>query len=269
MLDNQDYFKANKAIWDEKTKHHSNSGFYNVPAFLQGKTSLSDIEMEYLKDVKGKKVMHLQCHFGLDTLSIARLGAQATGIDLSSESIKLAKELNEQLGLDVQFHECNVYDTEQFVNEKYDLIFCSYGALVWLPDLEKWTAMVDRLLKPNGRCLIVEFHPYIHTFDYPNTDIKFNYCNAGKPYMESSAESYTDSSKHKAMKEFFWTHSLEEVMAGFIQRDYDFLAFREYYYSPYDCFGNSKEIEPGKWVFGGFEAKIPHVYALYLQKKDI
>ncbi len=266
MNDFEKYFEANKAIWEEKTTHHEKSSFYDVPSFLAGQSSLNEIELEFLRDISGKKILHLQCHFGLDSLSMARMGAQVTGLDLSEKSIELAKKLNEQCQLNVQFIQCNVYDALDHLDEKFDLIFTSYGALVWLPDLELWTEIVNKLLKPDGECLIVEFHPYIYTFDFPKTDIKFSYKNTGLPYSESSANSYTDNSDHREMREYFWSHSIEEVMTGFIKRKYQFLNFKEYYYSPYNCFGNSVESQVGKWVFGGFNVDIPHVYALHVKK---
>src|SRR5688572_33141916 len=106
----QQYFEENKILWNKRTHVHKDSSFYDVPAFLAGKSSLNEIELKGLGDVKGKKILHLQCHFGMDTLSLARLGADVTGIDLSDASIEEAKKLNGQLRLDAKFICCNIYD---------------------------------------------------------------------------------------------------------------------------------------------------------------
>ena len=103
MNKEQNYIEINKALWDEKTNHHTRSDFYKMNDFLEGSTSLKDIELNLLGDVKGKTILHLQCHFGQDSLSLARMGAKVTGVDFSGEAIKKAKQINEQLGLDAEF----------------------------------------------------------------------------------------------------------------------------------------------------------------------
>src|ERR1700748_3023902 len=139
----QNYKEINKEAWNKKTAVHVDADFYDVPAFLNGKNSLHTTELNLLGNVKGKSILHLQCHFGLDTLSLARMGAKVTGIDLSDKAIAKARELNTKLGLDATFICCDIYDLPQNLNEKFDLIFTSYGVLGWLPDLQKWAAVID------------------------------------------------------------------------------------------------------------------------------
>src|ERR1043165_2697289 len=110
-----EYLEANRALWDKKTEYHTGSDFYKMDAFLAGATSLNDIELQLLGDIKGKSILHLQCHFGQDTLSLARMGAKVTGVDLSGEAIKKAQELNDKLGLDATFVCANVYDVPQIL----------------------------------------------------------------------------------------------------------------------------------------------------------
>ena len=138
MSNQEKYFEVNKTTWNQKVQIHAKSKMYDLEAFKKGKTSLMSYELEALGDVTGKSLLHLQCHFGQDTLSWSRMGAKSTGIDLSDEGIALAKDLNSELGLDAQFVCCNVLDTSQYVDETFDIVFTSYGVIGWLPDLKPW-----------------------------------------------------------------------------------------------------------------------------------
>jgi 2-polyprenyl-3-methyl-5-hydroxy-6-metoxy-1,4-benzoquinol methylase len=138
----QKYFAANKQLWNHRTVVHKDSSFYDMPSFLNGKTALKEIELKELGDVMGKKILHLQCHFGMDTLSLARMGAKVTGVDLSDTAIDEAKKLNIDLGLDAEFICCNIYDLHTQVTEStkaslfggglegaFDIVFTSYGVI--------------------------------------------------------------------------------------------------------------------------------------------
>lgn len=116
MHPEEDYIQINKNSWNNKTKIHLHSEFYNVEGFKQGKTSLNPIELDLLGNIAGKKILHLQCHFGQDTISLARMGAHVTGIDLSDKAIDTAKELAVSMGQDVQFICCNIYDLKAGYN---------------------------------------------------------------------------------------------------------------------------------------------------------
>src|SRR5210317_537924 len=111
MTDYKKFFEVNRSTWNNKVKVHANSDMYNLKAFKSGKSSLMPYELEVLNNVQGKSLLHLQCHFGQDTLSWSRLGAKCVGVDISDEGIKLAKTLNTELNLDAEFVCCNVLDT--------------------------------------------------------------------------------------------------------------------------------------------------------------
>ena len=146
-----DYIAINKKLWDEKTEHHFQSDFYDVGSFLKGKDSLNTIELELLGELKGKKILHLQCHFGQDTISLARHGAEATGVDLSDKAIEKARELNDKLGTGARFIQSDVYQLHEVLNEQFDIVFTSYGVIGWLPDMTKWAEVIHRFLKPGGK----------------------------------------------------------------------------------------------------------------------
>jgi SAM-dependent methyltransferase len=144
-------------LWNKRTAVHKDSSFYDLAGFKTGINALTPIELSEVGDVKGKKLLHLQCHFGLDTLSWSRLGAKCTGVDLSDDAIKLAREINEELKLDAKFICCNVYDLHPGNAERlktglnpgsFDIVFTSYGTIGWLPDLVKWAETIAWYLKP-------------------------------------------------------------------------------------------------------------------------
>ncbi len=155
-------FEHNRQSWNELTPLHFNSEFYDVEGFKQGKTSLNHIELNEIGDVSEKKLLHLQCHFGMDTLSFARMGADVTGVDLSDEAIRTAQQLSSELNIPARFIQSNVYEIDQKLDEKFDIVYTSYGAINWLNDLDLWAKIIDRFLKPGGKFYIIEFHPFIY-----------------------------------------------------------------------------------------------------------
>ena len=171
---NEKYYAANKELWDDLAKSHYEieSKGYSVKSFLEGQTTLQPYELNEIGNVNGKSLLHLQCHFGLDTLSWAREGAIVTGIDISSEGIRLAKLLAEQAKLEGNFIESNLYDLSKVLFEKFDIVYTSIGVLCWLNDLKEWGKIITHFLKPGGFFYIAEIHPFSMVFDNETKDIK-------------------------------------------------------------------------------------------------
>lgn len=261
-----DSFEHNRQSWNELTTLHAESSFYNVDSFKKGKTSLNHIEIEELGDIKGKKILHLQCHFGMDTLSLARLGAEVVGVDISDASIQKATELSNELKIPARFIRSNVYDIESVLDETFDIVYTSYGAINWLNDLDKWAKIINRYLKPNGFFYMVEFHPFIYTLN-DNWEIVDNYFNS-KPLETVVENSYTDKSEVSEMnlKHIEWHHSLSEVLNSIISNEMTIEFLNEFPYQVYKCFPNLIEIESGKWVSDKHGDKIPHMYSLKAKK---
>ncbi|MFB6726558.1 class I SAM-dependent methyltransferase [Kribbella sp. NPDC056345] len=152
--------EGNRAGWDLRAEAHtSGAGLYDVDGFRAGGSSLRPFELEALGDVRGKRLLHLMCHFGLDTLSWARLGASVTGLDFSGSAVEAARRLADEVGLDARFVQADVYDAADVLGEQYDIVIATYGVLVWLPDLTEWARVVARLLRPGGMLFVGEFHP--------------------------------------------------------------------------------------------------------------
>jgi SAM-dependent methyltransferase len=223
------YFEANKDAWNERTVVHKDSAFYDVPAFKAGAISLQPLELAEVGDVKGKTLLHLQCHFGLDTLSWARLGATVTGIDLSDKAIAAAKNLSADLNINAEFVCCNVYDLSQKLSKKFDIVFTSYGVVGWLPDLDKWASVIAHFLKPGGTFHLFEFHPVVWMFDDDFKYIKYSYHNA-ETIVENKTGTYTDRNADIAYTEYSWNHSLSEVLNALISKGLQIQHLNEFPY---------------------------------------
>lgn len=262
----ENYIQINKQAWNNQVPVHLGSSFYDMKGFLNGKNTVPLIDLELLGDINGKSILHLQCHFGQDTLSLARLGANCRGIDLSNKAIEKAQELNNQLGLNARFICCDVYETPDFLNEKFDMVYTSYGTIGWLPDLDKWAKVISHFLKPNGKLVFVEFHPVLWMFDDDFTKIQYHYHNE-KPIVESNSGTYAD--KNAAIKTAYigWNHSLSEVIQSLLNNGLQIEHFEEYDYSNYNCFNELIEFEPAKFRIKHLENKIPMMYSLTAKKK--
>lgn len=261
-----DYFENNKASWNKWTTINFASDFYDVPSFLKGKNSLNSIELDLLGDVQGKSILHLQCHFGMDTLSLARMGASVTGIDLSDESIKHANQLKNQLGLDARFINCNLYDLPAQLDEQFDLVFTSYGTIGWLPDINKWASIVSKFLKPDGAFVFAEFHPLVWMMDDNFDHIHYRYFNDA-PIIETTDGTYADREADVKVQFAGWNHGLAEVLQALINEHIHIEKITEFDYSPYDCFNGTIEIEKGKYRIEKLGNKIPMVYSLLGKKR--
>lgn len=261
-------FEKNRESWNEWTTLHTESSFYDLDSFKKGETSLNHIEIEELGDVKGKKLLHLQCHFGMDTLSLARKGAIVTGVDISDTSIQKATELSEELDIPARFIRSNVFDIEKVLDETFDIVYISYGAINWLDDLDKWARMITRFLKPNGVFYFVEFHPFIYTLN-EKSEVAKSYFKS-KPIETLSDNSYTDNSEvtNKDLKHVEWHHSLSEVINSLISSGLTLEFFNEFPYQVYNCFPNLVESEKGKWVSNKYGDTIPHMYSLKARKSN-
>ncbi len=250
-----DYLQTNKATWDQRAAVHVRSEFYDVDGFLNGQCSLNSIELSGLGQVSGKTLLHLQCHFGLDTLSWARRGAQVTGVDLSSTAIDTANELKEKAGLSASFICSDVYRYGESTEHTYDIVFTSYGAVCWLPSIRQWAEVVAKCLKPGGTFYIAEFHPVydIHA-GYP-------YFHSAQPDV-SEESTYTENSSGEKSTIVTWGHPLSDVVNALITVGIRIDQLNEYPYSPYNCFDGMQEREPGRFYISKSGHDIPLVYSI-------
>ncbi|RYZ18759.1 MAG: class I SAM-dependent methyltransferase [Chitinophagaceae bacterium] len=260
-----DYVTVNRASWNNRTEAHLRSDFYDVPGFLRGASSLNAIELELLGNIAGQSLLHLQCHFGQDTISLARMGAQATGVDLSDKAIDAARDLARDAGTDARFICSNVYDLPEQLDEQFDIVFSSYGTIGWLPDIDRWAALIARYLKPGGRFVFAEFHPFVWTFDDDFQKVAYRYFNSG-PIVETESGTYADREAPISQQYVCWNHGLAEVIGALVRNGLALEVFNEYDYSPYNCFRHTVEVAPKQFRIEHLGDKIPMVYALVARK---
>lgn len=267
MSKEHNYIAINRQSWNKKTDIHLNSEFYDMDSFRKGNTSLNDIELELLGDLQGKSVLHLQCHFGQDTISLSRLGAKVVGVDLSDNAIDNARKIAAEMQAEATFICCDLYALPGYLDQQFDVVFTSYGTIGWLPDLGKWAQVVSRFLKPGGTFVFVEFHPVVWMFDDNFEQIGYNYFNSGA-VVETYEGTYADRDADLQAEYVMWNHSISEVVNSLIRNGLEINLLDEFDYSPYNCFRKTVEIAPKKYRIAHLDNKIPMVYSIRATKKS-
>lgn len=260
------YIEINRESWNNRVEAHLKSRFYDLESFVKGKSSLNSIELDLLGDIRGKSILHLQCHFGQDTISLFRLGAEVTGVDLSDKAIDSARQLTRDTNSDANFICCDIYDLPDHLDRQFDIVFTSYGTIGWLPDLDKWAKVISRYLKQNGKLVFVEFHPVVWMFDDNFEKIGYNYFKSDA-IIETENGTYADKSADIVLESVSWNHGLSEVIRSLIKNGLEIISFDEYDYSPYNCFSKTIEFEEGKFRIEHLGNKIPMVYSIVAEKK--
>jgi SAM-dependent methyltransferase len=249
------YFEMNRVGWDQRVSAHFESKFYDVEGFLAGNTSLREIELEELGNVAGKRMLHLQCHFGMDTLSWVRQGAVCTGVDISPMAIQKARELAARTKLDAKFVCSDVYGFTPGGSTPYEIVFTSYGAICWLPDLNKWAEIVASNLAVGGTFYMVEFHPIYDLI------AGYSYFTRAVPDVEEEG-TYTENGTDAVAKLATWAHPLSSVINALIGVGIQVERVNEFAFSPYNCFEGMVEREPGRFYLGHRGNDVPIVYSL-------
>lgn len=271
-LSTEDYLRSNRALWDKLTPVHVRSDFYHVDTFKAGDNRLRDYEIEEVGDVTGKDLLHLQCHFGLDTLSWARLGARVTGIDFSSAAIAEARSLAEQLGIAATFVVSDLYQLPAHLEGDFDVVYTSRGVLGWLPDLTRWAEVIAHFLRPGGVFYVTEAHPLLWIFDDDEgvTDLRVRYDYFSTEVLPFEVKgSYADTSADVDHDfEYGWNHTLGDIVTSLADQRLTIELLHEFPYlewpAPFLVEGSD-----GRWVLprdrtGG----IPLMFSLRAVKGD-
>ncbi|MFC5186830.1 class I SAM-dependent methyltransferase [Actinomadura harenae] len=209
---------ANRALWDARAQAHGttpNDMLYDVDSFLAGRQTLYGIELELAGDVTGQDVLHLQCHFGMDTLNWARLGARGTGVDFSSTAIARARELAELAGLTADFVEADTQNLPSGLAGRFDLVVATYGVLCWIGDLDAWMRGAATALRPGGRLVLVDLHPAYQTLaSYEPLVADWPY-GGGEPQREVVTGTYADPDLPMTAQEVVqYPHSVGEIVTA-------------------------------------------------------
>jgi SAM-dependent methyltransferase len=258
-----EYLKTNQKLWDAWTREHEESAFYDVQGFKGGREVLHSTELAEMGDVRGNRFLHLQCHFGLDTLAWARRGSLVTGVDFSPEGIALAKSLVAELSIPAAFVCADVLELDKHLHGRFDIVFSSYGVLHWLSDLRRRAQVLAHFLKPGGFFYIVEDHPFMRVFDseFSTTELKVanQYFFAG-PYEAETEGSYATDFKGEARKFYMWDHSLGEVITSLIEAGLRIEFLHEFPIALRAKFPIMQQGQDGYWGLGAKTTWCPAVF---------
>ncbi len=215
------YYETNRARWDESVPIHVTSSGYDLQGFLRGEKSLYAVEMDEVGDVRGEDLLHLQCHFGMDTLNWARLGAKVTGLDFSRPAIEQARELASQVGIDnATFVQSDLYAAREAIGGRFDIVYTGIGALCWLHDIREWARIVAHFLKPGGFLYLYEGHPILWSLDTERSDqqlvITEPYFERGTPQLYEGEYTYVDGPPLKNTRNYEWNHGIGEIVTALI-----------------------------------------------------
>lgn len=263
------YRGANRTAWDAWAKLHVGSPFYDVEGFKRGvsrRAPLDALETRLVGDVAGRSLLHLQCHFGLDTIAWARRGAVVTGVDFSGEAIAAARALAADLGVAAAFVESDIYDLPERLGGEFDVVFTSHGVLGWLPDLERWGGIIARFLKPGGRFCIVEQHPFAMIFDdapgTPPLHVAYPYFHAAEPMRVEGRGSYAVPEAPVKTVTYQWAHALADILGAVLRAGLRIESFEEHAFECYRMFPWLERRPDGTWRAPSDLREIPLMFSL-------
>jgi SAM-dependent methyltransferase len=249
-----DPIRENELLWDAWTPIHQASAFYDLEGFREGGIRLPDEEIATVGDVRGKTLLHLQCHFGIDTLSWARLGAKVTGADFSEKAVELARRLAAELGIsDARFIRSDLYDLPNVLDEQFDVVYTSRGVIGWLPDIRRWAEVVAHFVRPGGTFYIAEIHPIAQAFENEGVEpgelrLAYPYWEHANPLTFPVKGSYADPTAEVGVeREHGWDHGLGEIVTALIDAGLRIERLREYPYCEWKL-DFLVEGPDGRWV---------------------
>jgi SAM-dependent methyltransferase len=272
-----DYRTVNKASWDERAPAHAASPDYAVERFTADPAYLSRVvsfDRPLLGDISGLRGIHVQCHIGTDTLSLARLGATMTGLDFSAQSLAQARALAAATATEIYYVEADVYDAPTVLGEdRFDLVYTGVGALGWLPSIERWASVVASLLVPGGRLFIREGHPVLWAVDDVRADgvlaLEYPYFEHEEPMIWDEPGTYVRTDvefEHNVTHE--WNHGLGEIVSALLQSGMDITGLVEHQSVPWDALpGQMHDVGDGEYQLRDRPWRLPHTYTLQAVRK--
>jgi SAM-dependent methyltransferase len=267
---NMDHFlESNRQLWNDWTDIHEKSKFYDMQGFLAGQLRLDSIERA-LGDVSGKSLLHLQCHFGLGTLSWARLGARVTGADFSEKGIGLARRLAQETNLEANFVCSDIYDLPKTLSGEFDIVFTSHGVLSWLPDLREWAKVVAHFVARGGLFYIVEAHPFAYVFDEAHKSelrVRYPYFHKAAPDSSEVKGTYADRDADYRGVEYYWTHSMSDILNSLIAAGLRVESLREYPFLSWQMYPFMEMDDEGWWHLPEDFPQLPLMFSLRATKE--
>jgi SAM-dependent methyltransferase len=259
----EDWLQTNREMWDERVPIHVASGFYDVEAFVAGASTLRPFEVQELGDLSGRTLVHLQCHFGLDTLSLARAGARVTGLDFSEPAVGAARALAVRTGIEAEFVHANVYDAvDALGGRRFDVVYTGLGAINWLPDIEAWASTVAALLAPGGTFYLAEFHPFADVFADDDLTVAYPYFH-DKPLVFDEPGTYADlEAKTTHNRSIEWTHGLGSVVSALIDAGLRIELLHEHDHTLFPRWPMLRREADGAYRFPHATPSLPLMYSL-------
>jgi SAM-dependent methyltransferase len=267
-----DYQTTNHDLWNAWTSLHETSDFYDLSGFKAGQSSLRPIERAELTEVAGRSLLHLQCHFGLDTLSWARKGAIVTGVDFSEQSIILAQSLSAELGIPATFVCSDIERLPDMLSGQFEIVFSSYGVLPWLRDLRRWAEVIAHFLKPGGIFYLVDDHPLmrtLHTNEAGELTVANSYFFTEEPSRIAARGSYAAPGDEQApLREWYiWNHSLGEILGVLIGAGLQIAFLHEFPFAMRAKFPGMQRSDDGVWRFSR-PPEFPLLFSLQAHKPE-
>ncbi len=271
-----EYRSVNLANWDERAPAHAKSPDYAVDRFLKDPTYLSDVvrfDRPQLGNIRGARGVHLQCHIGTDTVSLARLGAQMSGLDFSPAALQEARRLATETAADVSFVEADLYDAVTALGAgRFDLVYTGIGALCWLPDIERWAEVVSTLLVPGGRLFLREGHPMLWALGNPRPDgllaVEHPYFGRPEPTLDTDEGTYvaTDTT-FEYNTAYAWSHGLGEIVSALLSQSLRITGLTEHDSVPWNALpGLMEQVEGGEFRLADRPWRLAHSYTLQAAK---
>jgi SAM-dependent methyltransferase len=264
----------NRAWWDDRAPAHGGSPGYPVQQLIADPNRLSDVvrfDVPRLGAVSGLRGVHLQCHIGTDTMSLARLGARMTGLDFSAAALAIARATAASAGLNIDYVESDVYDAPEVLGRNsFDLVYTGVGALVWLPDVRRWAEVVAQLLRPGGRLFLREGHPVLWAVDETRTDaitFGYPYFEHAEPLRFDEPGTYVQTDvvfDHNESRE--WNHGMGEIITAVLDAGLQLTMFVEHDSVPWDALPGQMTEAGGEWRLTEHGDRVPLSYTLQAVK---
>jgi SAM-dependent methyltransferase len=269
-----EYIETNRRRWDELVQYHVQpSSTYDIESFKRGHSTLMGVERKEVGEVRGKTLLHLQCHFGMDTLSWAREGAAVTGVDFSPRAIEVARSLASELSIEAHFVESDVYELQRTLDAAFDVVFASYGVICWLPDFPAWARIAASYLRPGGFFYLLDDHPVSQSLADDagpgSLRLGYPYFAAAGPAMWEGGGSYATDAKLENRRTYEFNHDLGEIVSALVDSGLQIEFVHEFPFAGWERLPSLERGTDGYWRLPDEDRlKLPLLFSVKARKPN-